>query len=83
MIRVLGPVVVSDEGMGRSAGSMVSEKSPPAERSTRDEGKNWREVTVLRCALEMNRCGIGGVMEYGIWIWESGKEEFEGIGETG
>jgi len=75
--RVLGPVAVSDEDAGNSAERMVREKSPPAERSTREEGKNWRAVTVLRCALEVSRCGIGDVMECGMLIWGSGKEEFE------
>jgi hypothetical protein len=84
VIRVLVPVGVSDIGLGRSAERMLRAKSPPAERSTREEGKNWRDVTVLKCALEVSRCGMDGVIECGICIWGSGKEELEeGRGETG
>jgi hypothetical protein len=83
VIRVLG-VMVSDGGrVDMSAGRMLREKSPPAERSTREEGKNWREVTVLRCGLEVTRCERGGVMEFGICVWGSGKEVLGGRGETG
>jgi len=45
---------------------MESKKSPPAERRTREEGKNWREVTVLKCGFEVSRCGRGVVMDWGI-----------------
>ena len=48
VIRVLGPLAVSDKDSGKSAERMLREKSAPAERSTREEGKNWRAVTVLR-----------------------------------
>lgn len=37
---------------GRSAGSIVSEKSMPEVSSTRDDGKNLREVTPLKCGFE-------------------------------
>jgi hypothetical protein len=39
-MRVLAPSVVSDEVSDKSAGRIESAKSPPAERSTREEGKN-------------------------------------------
>ena len=82
-IRILGPIVVLGEDAEKSAERMAREKSPPAERSTREEGKNWRAVTLLRCALEVSRCGIGEVMECGMLIWGPGKEELEdGGGET-
>ena len=44
-------VVVYDEDSGGSADKMEREKSAPAVRSTRDEGKKRSEVTVLTCAL--------------------------------
>lgn len=62
VMRLLG-VAESDDGVGRSAGRIAREKSPPAVRRTRDEGKNWRDVTLLRCALQVSRCGMGGVIE--------------------
>jgi len=41
------------EGPSRmSAGSIVNEKSIPEERSTRDDGKNLRDVTPLRCGFD-------------------------------
>lgn len=43
--------VVYDEDCGGSAGKMESEKSAPAERMTRDDGKKRIEETVLRWDL--------------------------------
>jgi hypothetical protein len=43
---------VSGRGDG-SAGRIVSEKSALAVSRTREDGKNWREVTELRCDLEI------------------------------
>lgn len=57
-----------EDAGGGSAGRMESAKSPPAERSTREEGKNRREVTVLRCGLEVTRWGGGVVIDRGICI---------------
>jgi hypothetical protein len=48
VIRALVLDVVLYGGAGRSAERMVRAKSLPAERSTREEGKNWSDVTVLR-----------------------------------
>jgi hypothetical protein len=77
VIRELVLDAVLDDDAGRSAERKVREKSQSAERSTREEGKKWWDVTVLRWGLEMSRCEIGGVMECGGWIWGLGKEELE------
>jgi len=52
---VMRAAVVDPEGLGSggSAGRMDMEKSAPAESRTREEGKNRREVIVLRCSLEV------------------------------
>jgi len=39
-MRRLAPCAIVDDVSGRSAGRIESAKSPPAERSTREEGKN-------------------------------------------
>ena len=44
-------VVVYGEDSGGSAGSIDNEKSAPDVKTTLDDGKKRREVTVLRCAL--------------------------------
>jgi len=41
-------VPVLEGTSGRSAGKTVSEKSWPVDRRTRDEGKNFKETTLLR-----------------------------------
>ena len=41
-------VPVLDGMSGRSAGKTVSEKSRPDDKRTRDEGKNFKETTLLR-----------------------------------
>lgn len=43
--------VVYDDDSGGSAGRIVSAKSAPEVRTTLEEGKNRRDVTVLTCAL--------------------------------
>ena len=44
-------VVVYGEDFGGSAGRIDKEKSAPDVKTTLDDGKKRREVTVLRCAL--------------------------------
>ena len=52
-VRTGATLVPGVEGTsGRSAGSIVNEKSIPEERSTRDDGKNLSDVTPLRCGFE-------------------------------
>jgi len=38
---------------GISAGRIVIEKSAPEDNSTREEGKNLSDVTLLRCGFEV------------------------------
>jgi hypothetical protein len=52
-----------ESAKGRSAGRIVSVKSNPAVKSTRDEGKNCTEVTVLRWDFGILREGVRSVVE--------------------
>lgn len=62
----------------RSAGRMLREKSAPAESKTREEGKNWRWVTVLRCGREDVRA------DFDVMDWEMGNSGVdEGRGAVG
>lgn len=49
----VGVSAACPEEVEGSADRIANEKSTPAVRTTRDEGKNWMEVTVLRCGLPM------------------------------
>lgn len=40
-----------DDGM--SAGRIVMEKSAPEDNSTREDGKNFSDVTLLRCGFDV------------------------------
>lgn len=51
--------------VGRSAGRIDKEKSAPEERRTREEGKNLREVTVLKCGFATLLRDVGGVI---VWV---------------
>lgn len=71
-------VVTLEDGSGRSAGRITREKSAPEDRRTREDGKNCKCVTVLKCGREMARSEIVGVI-----LWAGSdleKEEAEEVG---